>query len=72
MKLQRPQNKIFRTIGNFLRRTPFTELHMAFQLPYVYDCIITKLCRQQAEVTQNRENGNVRKIWTRRSPTQEI
>jgi hypothetical protein len=36
---------------------------MAFRLPYirVYDCI-TKLCRQQAEVIQNRETANVRNI----------
>jgi hypothetical protein len=34
---------------------------MAFKLPYVYD-YITKLCRQQAEATQNRENEHVRGI----------
>jgi hypothetical protein len=34
---------------------------MDFKLPYVYD-YITKLCREQAEVTQNRENANVRNI----------
>jgi hypothetical protein len=55
MKLQRLQNKVLRTIGNFPRRTPVRELHMAFKLPYVYD-YITKLCRQQAEVIQNHEN----------------
>jgi hypothetical protein len=30
MKLQRLQNKILRTIGNFPRRTPVRELHAAF------------------------------------------
>jgi hypothetical protein len=34
---------------------------MAFKLPYIYDYII-KLCRQQAEVIQNPENANVRKL----------
>jgi hypothetical protein len=57
--LQRLQNKVFRTIENFPRRTPVWDLHMAFKLPYTYDYII-KLCRQQAEVIQNYENANVR------------
>jgi hypothetical protein len=30
-------------------------MHVAFQIPYVYD-YITKSCRQQAEVIQNHEN----------------
>jgi hypothetical protein len=50
LKLQHLQNKVFRTIGNFPRCTLVRDLHMAFKLPYVYD-YITKLCRQQAEVT---------------------
>jgi hypothetical protein len=49
LKSQRLQNKVLRTIGNFPRRTPVRELHVAFNILYVYDCI-TKLCRQQAEV----------------------
>jgi hypothetical protein len=61
LKLQRLQNKVLRTLGNFPRRTPVRYLHMAFKLPYIYD-YITKLCRQQAEVTQNHENSNVRNI----------
>jgi hypothetical protein len=32
---------------------------MDLKLPYDY---VTKLCRQQAEVIQNRENANVRNI----------
>jgi hypothetical protein len=30
--LQRLQNKVLRTIGNFPRRTPARDLHMAFEL----------------------------------------
>jgi hypothetical protein len=47
IKLQRLQNKVLHTTDNFPRRTPVREMHMAFHLPYVYDCM-TKLCRQQA------------------------
>jgi hypothetical protein len=54
--LQRLQNKVLRTIGIFSR---FRELHVAFQIPYIYD-YITKLCRQEAEVIQNHENANCR------------
>jgi hypothetical protein len=61
MKLQRLQNKVLRTIGNFLRSIPVRELHMAFKHPYVYD-YITKLWRQQAEVILNHDNENVCKI----------
>jgi hypothetical protein len=50
LKLQRLQNKVLRTIGNFPRSTPGRDLHMAFSLP----------CRQQAEVIQNHENEHVR------------
>jgi hypothetical protein len=52
LKLQHLQNWVLRTIGNYPRRTPIRDLHMAFKIPYVYDFII-KLCRQQAEVIQN-------------------
>jgi hypothetical protein len=61
MKLRRPQNKVLRAICNYPRRTPVRDLHMAFQIPFVYDCII-RLCRQQAEVIQNHDNENVRNI----------
>jgi hypothetical protein len=61
LESQRLQNKVLRTIGNFPRRTPVRDLHMALKLPYIYD-YITKLCRQQAEVIQNHENANVRNI----------
>jgi hypothetical protein len=59
--LQRLQNKVLRTIGNFPRRTPFRDLHIVFKIPYVYD-YITKLCRQQAEVIQNHYNENIGNI----------
>jgi hypothetical protein len=31
---------------------------MAFMVPYIYD-YIKKFCRQQAEIIQNHENGNI-------------
>jgi hypothetical protein len=61
LKLQHLQNKVFRTIGNFPRRTPVRDLHVAFRIPYVYD-FIAEPCKQQAEVIQNYENENVRNI----------
>jgi hypothetical protein len=61
IKLQRLQNKVLRTIGNYPRRTPVRDFHLDFQIPYVYD-YITKLCRQQTEVIQNHDNINVRTI----------
>jgi hypothetical protein len=39
LKLQRLQKKVLRTIGNFPRRTPVRDMHVAFQIPYVYDYI---------------------------------
>jgi hypothetical protein len=42
-------------------RTSVRDLHVAFQISYVYD-YITESCRQQAEVIQNHDNGNVRNI----------
>jgi hypothetical protein len=57
MKL-RLQNKVLPTIGNYPRRTPVRELHLAFHILFVYD-YITKLSRQQAEVIQNHNNENV-------------
>jgi hypothetical protein len=61
LKLQRMQNKVLRTIGNFPKRTSVRDMHTAFHIPYVYD-YITKLCRQQAEVIQNHENEYVHYI----------
>jgi hypothetical protein len=36
-------------------------MHTAFNLRYVYD-YITKLCRKEAEVIRNYENGHVRGV----------
>jgi hypothetical protein len=44
VKLQRLENKILRTTGNFTRRTPVRILHMASKLPYICD-YVTKLRR---------------------------
>jgi hypothetical protein len=52
LKVQRLQNTVLRTTENFSRRKPVRDLHMAFELPYIYD-YITRLCRQQAEVIEN-------------------
>jgi hypothetical protein len=49
LKLQRLQNKVLRTIGNFPRYSPVCELHKAFNIRYIYD-YITKLCRKQAKI----------------------
>jgi hypothetical protein len=61
MNLQRLYNLVLRTIGNYPRCTQVRDLHLSFQIPFVYD-YITKLCWQQAEVTQNHDNKNVRTI----------
>jgi hypothetical protein len=54
LKLQRLQNRVLHTIGNFPRRTSVRDLRVAY---VVYD-YITKLCRKQEGVIQN-HNGNV-------------
>jgi hypothetical protein len=61
LSLRRLQNKVLCTTGSFPRLIPIRELHVAFNIPYVYD-FITVLCRQQALVIQNHENANVRNI----------
>jgi hypothetical protein len=61
LKLQCLQNNVLQTTGNFPNCTPISDLHAAFNLPYVYD-YITKLCRQQAEVIQNHQNEHVHSI----------
>jgi hypothetical protein len=55
LKLQCLQNRVLRTIGNFLRSTSVRDMHDAFQIPYVCNYLI-KSCRQQAEDIQNHEN----------------
>jgi hypothetical protein len=59
LKLQRLQNKVLLTTGKFPKGTPVGELHMDFQIPYIYDDT-TKFYRQEAEIIQNRENANDR------------
>jgi hypothetical protein len=61
LKLQRLQNKVLCTIGNFPKRTSVCNMHKAFHISYVCN-YITKSCRQQAEVIQNHENETVRYI----------
>jgi hypothetical protein len=61
LKLQRLQNKVLCTNGNFTRHTLVRELHRAFNILYIYH-YITKLCKQQAKVIQNHENANVPNI----------
>jgi hypothetical protein len=56
LKLQRLQNKIPRAIDKFTNCTQVCDLHIAFQVPFIYD-YITKLCRQQAEIILNHENA---------------
>jgi hypothetical protein len=54
LKLQR------RAIGNLDRCTPVLVLRVAFEIPYVCDYYMTKLCRTQAEVIHNLVNPTVR------------
>jgi hypothetical protein len=61
MKLQHLKNKILCTIGKFTRSTLIRDMHISFKIAYLYD-YITKLCRQQAQVIQYRENIHVRNI----------
>jgi hypothetical protein len=56
--MQRLQNRVLPNIGNFSRRTSVRDLHLAFQISYVYD-FITKLRWQQGEVIPNHDNENV-------------
>jgi hypothetical protein len=60
-EIERLQNRVLCSTGCFPKRTPVRELHMAFNIPYIYD-YITKLSRQEAKVIQNNENANVRNI----------
>jgi hypothetical protein len=42
-------------------------MHVAFQIPYIYN-YITKLCIKQAEIIHNHENENVRNIGKGETP----
>jgi hypothetical protein len=60
-KLQQVPNRVLHTIGNFPRHTLIVDMHVALQVPYIYN-YITKLCRRQAEINHNNENENVHNI----------
>jgi hypothetical protein len=47
LKLQRLQNKVLRTIGNFPRRTSVRDMHKALHIPYVYDYITKNASNNQ-------------------------
>jgi hypothetical protein len=55
--LQRLENKVLRTTGNFPRLTSVRDMHVALYVPYVYDYI--KLYRRQAEIIHNHNNENL-------------
>jgi hypothetical protein len=67
LKLQRLQNKVLCTTGNLLRCTLVRDMHMAFQILYVYN-YITKLYRRQADSIHNHENENVHNIGQGETP----
>jgi hypothetical protein len=58
---QRLQDKVVRPTGKFSRCNSISDLHTAFKLPHIYNCII-KLCKQQAEIIPNHQNDHVRSI----------
>jgi hypothetical protein len=55
LKLQRLQNSFLLTIGKISKWTSARDMHMAIKIAYVHD-YVTKLCRQQADMTQSHEN----------------
>jgi hypothetical protein len=61
IKLQRLDNKVRRSTGNFPRCTPVLEMQMSFHMPYAHD-YMRKLCMQEAEVILNHDNENVHRI----------
>jgi hypothetical protein len=61
IKLQRLENKVLHTTGNFPRHTPVREMQMHFHLQYVHD-YMTNFCMQEAEVILNHDNAHVRYI----------
>jgi hypothetical protein len=61
MKLQRLQNKVLLNTGKFPRNTQIRDMHISFQIPYVYD-FKAKLCKQQAKVIKHHENIHVSNI----------
>jgi hypothetical protein len=59
VKLQRLQNKVLYTIGNFTICTPFCDLHMVLNISYIQ---LHKKYAGKAEVIQNHEHKHVRSI----------
>jgi hypothetical protein len=59
--MQRLQKRVLRATGNIDKCTPVRELHVAFEILFIYDNL-TKLCRIQAEVILQHVNPNVRGI----------
>jgi hypothetical protein len=70
LNLQRLQNKVFRTIGNFLKRTSVRDKHTAFHIPYVYDYITksgskqksSKIMKMQLFATMDKAKPNTENI----------
>jgi hypothetical protein len=60
------QNKVLFTTGNFPRCTPVCDLHIAFNLPYVYD-YITRLYGQQGKVIKTMRM-NIFAVYDNRKP----
>jgi hypothetical protein len=56
LKLQRLQNKVLRTIGNFPKHKSIRDMHKAFNIPYVYD-YIDRLCGLVVRVLGYRFGG---------------
>jgi hypothetical protein len=61
LKLQRMQNKVLYTTGNFPTCTQVRNLHTDFNLLYVYE-YITKLCSRQSVVIENHEHEQLPRI----------
>jgi hypothetical protein len=61
LKLHRLQNNAVRVIGNLDRCTPVRELHVAFNIPYVYGCV-TEECRIPSGAILSHVNPNVLEI----------
>jgi hypothetical protein len=43
-------------------------MHVALEIPYIYDYKKKKICRRQTEVIQNHENENFRNIGQGETP----
>jgi hypothetical protein len=61
MKLQSLLNRVLIAVGNHDRCRAGRELHVVFNIPYVFG-YITKFCGTQAEVILNNVNPNVRRL----------